>query len=113
MWWTNPINYYGNFVESIHEEKPASDYIERIASHAVFLKIRPAYKLKGMKVFDSDGESIGIVVKVNLYEKKNELVSLVVKSPIKEIIVPSEMINNIGYNVLLKEKKDNFKHLYE
>ena len=31
MWWTNPINYYGNFVESIHEEKPASDYIERIA----------------------------------------------------------------------------------
>lgn len=89
------------------------DYIERVASHAVFLKIRPAYKLKGMQVFDSNGENIGIVVKVNLYEKKNELVSLVVRSFKKEIVIPSEVIKNVGFNVLLKDKKDDLKSLYE
>ena len=29
--WTSPIKYYGNVVESVREEKPASDYMKRIA----------------------------------------------------------------------------------
>ncbi len=87
------------------------DYIERVASHAVFLKIRPSYKLKGMMVFDIAGENLGIVTKVNLHGKKNAIESLVVKSGILkgEITIPAELIKNIGYNVLLSVKKEDIK----
>lgn len=39
--WTNPINYYGNVVKSVPEEKPASGYMERIAGieHVTFADI--------------------------------------------------------------------------
>lgn len=87
------------------------DYIERVASHAVFLNIKPAYKLKGMMVFDSEGENLGIVTKVNLIDKKNIMKSIVVKSGVlkKEIVIPSEFIKNIGYNVLLNVGKEAVK----
>ena len=46
------------------------DYIAQITPHAVLLKIRPAHKIKGMQVFDVDGNKIGIVTKVDLAGKK-------------------------------------------
>ena len=87
------------------------DYIERVAPHAVFLKIRPAFKLKGMIVFDSQGEVMGTVAKSVLHGHKNQIESLVVRSSVfkKEIIIPSALIKNIGYNVLLNESRKNLK----
>ncbi|MBI2448962.1 PRC-barrel domain-containing protein [Candidatus Pacearchaeota archaeon] len=89
------------------------DYIERVAPHAIFLKIRPSYKLKGMNVFDSEGENIGIVTKVNLHGKKNEVESIIVRSGIfkRDVVIPVKFIRNIGYNVLLSVKKDDIMKL--
>lgn len=85
------------------------EYIERVAPHAVFLKIRPAFKLKGMIVFDEKGDEIGIVSKVVLHEHKNQIDALIVKSNAfkKEIPIQADLIKTIGDNVLLNiEKKD-------
>lgn len=87
------------------------DYIERVAPHAVFLNIRPAFKLKGMRVFDSLGEEIGVVSRIILHEAKNQVEKIFVKSSAfkKELVIASELIKNIGYNVLLKEPVKNLK----
>lgn len=87
------------------------EYIERVAPHAIFLKIRPAFKLKGMTVFDSNGDNIGIVSRVILEENKNKVESLVIKSILlrKEVIIPSDLIKTIGDNVILVTEKENLK----
>lgn len=87
------------------------DYIERVAPHAVFLKIRPAFKLKGMTVYDNQGEVIGIVVKPVLHGKKNQVEALVVRSSAlkKDLVIPAEYIRTIGYNVLLNTARKELK----
>ncbi len=87
------------------------DYIERVAPHAVFLNIRPAFKLKGMTVYDNQGEVIGTVVKPVLHGKKNQVEALVVRSSLfkKDLVIPSELIRNIGYNVLLNTARKELK----
>jgi|SRR3989338_5866284 len=87
------------------------EYIERVASHAVFLKIRPAFKLKGMTVYDSNGDKIGIVSRVILKEDKNIIDSLIVQSSAiaRELVIPSSIIKTIGDNVLLSEEKANLR----
>lgn len=82
-------------------------YIKNIAPHAVFLNIQPAYNLKGMIVFDSEGKKIGAVREVQIHGTKNEIENLVVKSSLGEITIPAEYIKHIGDNVFLKGKKEN------
>ena len=87
------------------------DYIERIAPHAIFLKIRPFFKLKGMIVFDSLGEKIGVVSKAVLQENKNQIESLLVNvsSLGREVLIPADLIKSIGENVFLIAEKDNLR----
>lgn len=90
------------------------NYIEEIKEHAVFLKIRVSYEVKGKLVFDSEGKIVGRVSSLDLYENMNKIVSLVVKRdsllfPGKEIIVPSRYIRTIGDNVMLSVKKEDLR----
>ena len=84
------------------------DYIDRIAPHAIFLKIRVAYEIINMLVFDKDGKKVGSVVKVELLENKNQINALYVSAGAggRKIIVPFDLIENIGYNVVLKATRD-------
>ena len=88
-------------------------HIERISSYAVFLKIRPAFRLRGRFVFDINGKKLGKVFKVNLYENKNQIKSLVVKSGIfqEKYEIESKIISKIGRNVFLNDKMENLPKL--
>ena len=83
------------------------DYIERIAAHAIFLRIKPHYQLKGKIVFDIKGEKIGKVADIILNNNKNELVSLLVKTTFKKINITANLIDKIGDNILLNIEKVN------
>ncbi|MEK6909230.1 MAG: PRC-barrel domain-containing protein [Nanoarchaeota archaeon] len=91
------------------------NYINKITEHAVFLKIRVSYEVKGKVVFDKDGRIIGRVSSIELYENKNQIVSLIVRPNIlsflfkEEITIPSNCIREIGENVMLNVKKDDLK----
>ncbi len=87
------------------------NYIERIAPHAIFLKIRVAYDIKNMLVFDKDGKKIGIVTKVELLENKNQVKELHVSTGSRKLIIPFDLIENIGYNVVLKVTRDEIFNL--
>ncbi|MGV8130884.1 MAG: PRC-barrel domain-containing protein [Candidatus Pacearchaeota archaeon] len=91
------------------------NYIEEIKEHAVFLKIRVSYEVKGKKVFDSEGKIIGKVSSLELYENMNKIVNLIVKEdnllfPSKEILISSRYIKTIGENVMLSIKKEDLKN---
>lgn len=85
------------------------NYIKNIAPHAIFLKIQPAFNLKGMFVFDAEGKKIGIVHDVKLYGNKNEIENIIVKSSLGEATISSKYIKNVGDNVFLNEKIENVK----
>lgn len=90
------------------------NYIEEIKEHAVFLKIRVSYEVKGKLVFDSEGKVVGRVSSLDLYENMNKIVILIVKRhsilfPGKEIIVPSRYIRTIGGNVMLSIRKEDLR----
>ncbi len=91
------------------------NYIEEIKEHAVFLKIRVSYEVKGKKVFDSEGRMVGKVSSLELYENMNKIVNLIVKEdnllfPGKEILISSRYIKAIGENVMLSIKKEDLKN---
>lgn len=91
------------------------NYIEEIKEHAVFLKIRVSYEVKGKKVFDSEGKIVGKVSSLELYENMNKIVNLIVKEdnllfPSKEILISSRYIKAIGENVMLSIKKEDLKN---
>src|SRR3989338_7378836 len=54
-------------------------YIDKIREHALFLKIRVSYEVKGKIVFDKDGVSIGKVSTIELFENKNEIINIIVR----------------------------------
>jgi len=88
-------------------------YINEIKEHAVFLKIKVSYEVKGKTVFDSDGRIVGKVSSLEIYENMNRIVSLVVKKSYlfwgKEILVPANSIKTIGEGVMLSVKKEELK----
>jgi len=87
-------------------------YIDKITPHAVFLKIRVSYDVKGKLVFDNDGELVGTVTSIDLYGSKNKIVNIVLRSSIfagREIVIPAEYINEIGENVMLNVNKNKLK----
>lgn len=90
------------------------NYIEEIKEHAVFLKIRVSYEVKGKFVFDSEGKMVGRVSSVDLYENMNKIVSLMVRKGSllfsgKQVVIPSRYIRTIGENVMLSVKKEDLR----
>lgn len=83
-----------------------SRYIEKITPHAVFLNIRPAYKIKGMAVYDSKGNKVGKVSSVEMTEKGNKIKNLVISKLTGDIIIPPDCINKIGQSVFLSVRKE-------
>ena len=86
-------------------------YVEKVTAHAVFLKIKVSYDIKGKVVFDNEGVIIGKVTSIELYRHKNKIVNLFVKSSLfgKEKVIPAIYIKAVGENVMLNVTKSKFK----
>jgi len=86
------------------------NYIDKITDHAVFLKIRVVFDIKGMLVFDKDGKKVGKVSSIDLYGNRNKIKKIYVKPSFRlfsfkeKIAISEELIENIGDNVLLNVK---------
>lgn len=82
-------------------------YIDKIADHAIFLKIRVVYDIKGKLVFDKDGKKVGTVSSIDLRGGKNKIKNIYLKPNFRlfffreKIVIPEEYIANIGENVIL------------
>ncbi|MDO8467487.1 MAG: PRC-barrel domain-containing protein [Nanoarchaeota archaeon] len=87
------------------------NYILKITEHAVFLKIRIAYDMKGMFVFDKDGKKIGKVSSIELHGNRNKIKSIHVETGLfssllkKGLIIPARSIKRIGDNIILKNSE--------
>ncbi|MDO8459676.1 MAG: PRC-barrel domain-containing protein [Nanoarchaeota archaeon] len=88
-------------------------YIDKIADHAIFLKIRVVYDIKGKLVFDKDGKKMGTVSSIDIYGKKNKIKNIYMK-PIshsfffkKIIVISADYIETIGDNVILNVTMNN------
>ena len=83
------------------------NYIDKIKEHAIFLKIRVVYDIKGKLVFDKDGKKVGTVSSIDLCGEKNKLKNIYVKPNFflfsfkDKIVIPAEDIRTIGDNVIL------------
>jgi len=86
-------------------------YIERVTKHAVFLKVRVVFEIKGMTVFDKNDSKIGVVTDVELVNGRNKVGAIIVKRGInKRLRIGSEFIDKISNNVFLNVvKKELFK----
>ncbi len=88
-------------------------YIDKIADHAIFLKIRVVYDIKGKLVFDKDGKKVGTVSSIDLCGEKNKIKNIYVKpysilfSFKDKIVIPADYIENIGDNVILNVTTNN------
>ncbi|PIN95139.1 hypothetical protein COU53_00920 [Candidatus Pacearchaeota archaeon CG10_big_fil_rev_8_21_14_0_10_30_48] len=83
-------------------------YIEKITAHAIFLKIKVAYSIKGKLVFDKNGKKVGTVSSIDLCKKgENKIKNIYVKPNFflfsfkDKIVISEENIENIGDNVIL------------
>lgn len=84
------------------------DYIDRVTPHAIFLKISPSYKLKGMIVFDSEGKKIGNVIQIELNNSTNRVKNLLVRTGVsKKVFIDAGYIDRVGENIILNEKEEN------
>lgn len=83
-------------------------YIDKITDVAIFLKIRVAYEIKGMTVFDKIGAKVGIVSEVELVEGRNKIKNIHVRKGMgkKEMIISNDLIETIGHNIILAVKED-------
>lgn len=86
-------------------------YIEKATEHAIFLNIRVAYEIRGMKVYDTKGELIGTVQDITLQGEKNQIKELHIKYKLlkKPFIIPSNLIQTIGKSVLLNTEKETLQ----
>ena len=90
------------------------NYIDKVAEHAIFLKIPVAYEIKGKIVFDKDGKEVGIVSGIDLYGEYNRIKNLIVKPYslfplVKEIEIPYSYVREVGDNVMLNVAKSVLK----
>lgn len=85
-----------------------AEHIEQVTPHAVFLKIRPAFRLKGMHVFDLDGARVGAVTAVTLTDDYADISSLQVKPSrfSKPVEIPGSAIGSVEDNVLLRVRRE-------
>lgn len=95
------------------------NYIDRISTHAVFLKIKVTYEIKGKIVFDKDGTNLGTVSSIDLHGVRNEIKFIHVRISRfhslfkRELVIPSEYIESIGENVILNVKKEQLTKIKE
>lgn len=90
------------------------DYIERIASHAVFLKISVSYEIRGLRVFDKNGKELGKVAGLALVGSGNDIDAISVSSGTgRNISVPSKMIETMGYNIILNTTREEILSIQE
>lgn len=106
----NTLDFIGISIDKGFLKKGLSigkNYIERVATHAVFLNIRVAFELKGMEVFDKNGKLLGKVTGIELEGSLNKIQQLHVSGIFeKSLSIPQNLIDNIGYNVLLNVTKE-------
>lgn len=83
-------------------------HIEEITLHAVFLNIRPAFRLHGAHVFDCDGELVGSIKEVALNQEQNQIQELVVKPRFKKsFAINGSLIERVEENVFLSCYKND------
>lgn len=88
-----------------------SAYIRRITKHAIFLRMRPAFRMRGMTVFDKRGARVGKVKEVELKDG-NTVDSIIVRSRLlRKIRVSGSAIASVEENVFLNVGKEelNFR----
>ena len=89
------------------------NYIGKITDHAIILKIKVVYDIKGMFVFDKDGKKVGKVSSLDLYGNKNKIKNIYVTQNNllflfkKDIAISADYIETIGENVILNTTIDN------
>ncbi|MBS3090819.1 PRC-barrel domain-containing protein [Candidatus Pacearchaeota archaeon] len=83
------------------------EYVKNITPYAVFLNVRPAYLLKGMDIFDIEGEKVGSVKELILRDNKNQIKKIITSLGMlkKRIEIDAQFIKSIGENVFLNVKK--------
>jgi len=83
------------------------EYIERLDTDSVILKVTPVTSLVGKMVFDKDGKKIGRVIKINRSGPQNDFVDVMVrKSPLsKTIRITKQEMEVISKNIILKVAK--------
>jgi sporulation protein YlmC with PRC-barrel domain len=77
------------------------DLIDRVGTHAIFLKISVAYEIRGLRVFDKDGKELGKVTGIALLGSGNDIDAIDVLSGAQKLRIKSKYIERIGYGVLL------------
>jgi len=80
------------------------DYIYKLSTESIILKINPVTKLKGKVVFDKDGKKVGRVAEVHRTGTANDFTHVVVKIPFaKAIKIAKADIDVIGRNIILNK----------
>jgi len=90
----------------------STEYIEEVASHAVFLNMQPATRMKGMIVFGRNGARIGKVTHVDLVQDTNKVSSIIVKTGFfSSVHVPARHIKSYDKNVFLSISKSELRDM--
>ncbi|MFT4249771.1 MAG: PRC-barrel domain-containing protein [Candidatus Woesearchaeota archaeon] len=85
-------------------------HVAEITAHAIFLTIRPAFRLRGVPVFGVDGGLVGHVQSVSLHEEDNTINELVVRvSRRKTIVITQDVIDRVDESVLLSVNADELE----
>ena len=112
----NTMDFLGIEVDKGFLKKGLSigkSYIERIATHAVFLNIKVAFELRGMDVFSSIGERIGRVSDIELAGNKNEIKSIRVKTLGRDMTIQAGFIDRVGYGIFLNIRREELESYNE
>lgn len=104
------IVYQGNKIEGFLVKQNSLsvfiDYshIKDISGKSVFLKINPVTRLVGMTVFDQEGKRLGKVIQVQQKGTENELKSIVLKKNVfsKKEEISASKVDISTKNIILK-----------
>jgi len=94
-------------------------YIKTITEHAVILKIRVPFELKGRSVFDSEGKFVGEVSSIDLHGEKDKIKNINVKKGFlsyflrKETHIPYHYVRKIADNIILNITREDLDKLKE
>jgi sporulation protein YlmC with PRC-barrel domain len=86
------------------EDYIGKDYIKSLNRQGAMLTITPTKDIKGMAVYDSDGNNIGKVKEVNRSKKTNNIVSVIVKRDEGDLEILKSSIKEIGKSVMLNKR---------
>jgi len=109
----NKLDFVGVSVDKGFLKKGFSigkDLIDRVATHALFLKVSVALEIRGLRVFDKDGKDLGKVVGIALIGSGNDIDAIDVVGT-QKLRIKSKYIERVGYNVLLNIDKQTVMDL--